>query len=152
MEVFVRLAITKYYKTKQVSSQFEAIRKMFEESVLPYMKKFHCETWRTKTIWNEECDNVYKAYMPVIKMIYDQYSGRHSHPGTTPFMALDEFYDLIAALEVCNDSFGAREIGIHFNLSKQTEINELNSRKHLQMQFIEFIEATARIAEKVNIS
>lgn len=32
-----------------------------------------------------------------------------------------------------------------------TEVNELDHDKHMRMQFIEFIEALARIAEKLNL-
>ena len=49
---------------------------------------------------------------------------------------------------VCDDSFGAREIGPLFNLSMQTRIDEIYSTKHLEMQYIEFVECLARIADK----
>jgi len=67
----------------------------------------------------------------MLKLIFQHYSGRYSKPGQPTFMSFEEFFDLINALGVCNDSFGTREIGIHFNLSKQTEINELESRVHM---------------------
>ena len=51
---------------------------------------------------------------------------------------------------VTSDSFGQREIGIHFNLSKMSEMNELDQNKHTKMQMVEFIEAIARVCEKLN--
>ena len=49
---------------------------------------------------------------------------------------------------ICDDSFGAREIGPLYNLAMQTNIDEINSTRHMDMRFIEFVEALARIADK----
>jgi len=87
--------------------------------------------------------------MPVLKMLYKNNSGKNSKPGTIPFVSIQEFTDLIINTGACNDYFGSREIGIHFNLSKVTEIDELDFTKHLEMKFGEFLEAISRIAEKI---
>jgi len=66
-------------------------------------------------------------------------------------MSLDEFYDLMCAIGASSDSFGLREIGIQFNLAKATQINELERPpKHMQMSILEFIEAMARVADKLS--
>ena len=65
-------------------------------------------------------------------------------------MSLDEFQELIINSGVCSDNFGTREIGIHFNLAKMTEVNEVDFKKHTEMSFIEFIEALGRIAERLD--
>ena len=49
---------------------------------------------------------------------------------------------------VCDDNFGAREIGPLFNLALQTSIDEIKSTRHMDMRFNEFVEALARIADK----
>lgn len=66
-------------------------------------------------------------------------------------MSLEEFQEMITSTSITSESFGTREIGIHFNLSKMTEVNEVDNDKHMKMQFVEFIEALGRIAEKLNI-
>ena len=58
---------------------------------------------------------------------------------------------MFSSAEIFSETFGSREIGIHFSLSKMTEINEVDFDKHMQMQFIEFLEAIARVAEKLNL-
>eukprot|EP00347_Sterkiella_histriomuscorum_P007903 403347122 len=124
---------------------------LFENELLPYFKNFDCHIWRKTHLWTESCDIVFKAYLPVIKMLYKQNSGRYTKPGHTPFMSLEEFQEMITCTNITSESFGTREIGIHFNLSKMTETNEVDFEKHMQMQFIEFIEALGRIAEKLNL-
>jgi hypothetical protein len=42
-----------------------------------------------------------------------------------------------------------REIGPLFNLSIMTQVDEINSDRHCQMYFIEFIEGICRVADKV---
>ena len=47
------------------------------------------------------------------------------------------------------EQFGTREIGTLYNLSMQTCVDELYSDKHYQMGFLEFVEAFARVADRV---
>jgi len=38
MEIFTRIALTKYFKTKEVETQYSAVEKMFEEYIIPFTK------------------------------------------------------------------------------------------------------------------
>ena len=49
---------------------------------------------------------------------------------------------------MCDDNFGAREIGPLFNLSVQTKVDEIRSTRHMDMIYLEFVECLARIADK----
>ena len=64
-------------------------------------------------------------------------------------MSMHEFIDLVTATKVVDDNFGAREIGILFNLSMMTQVDEINKAKHIKMHFVEFLEAIARVADRV---
>ena len=70
MEMLVRLAIQKYFKSKTVDSMYEAILRMFDNELLKYLSIFDCHVWRRTFLWTESCDIVYKAYMPVIKILF----------------------------------------------------------------------------------
>ena len=48
------------------------------------------------------------------------YSGREVLPNEEMNMSMNEFIDLVTATRVVDDNFGAREIGILFNLSMMT--------------------------------
>lgn len=111
----------------------EAVIKLFDNELLKYFRGFDCHQWRKTYLWTENCDIVFKAYMPVIKMLYEKNSGRYSKPGHQPLMSLEEFQEMIIGARVGSESFGLREIGIHFNLSKMTEVNEVDYNKHMQM-------------------
>lgn len=46
---------------------------------------------------------------------------------------------------------GRNDVLTMWNLSMQTQVDELTSERHLQMHFSEFVEAICRVAEKVVI-
>jgi len=55
-----------------------------------------------------------------LRDIYRKYSGREVLPNEEMNISLNEFIELITATRVVDDNFGAREIGILFNLSMMT--------------------------------
>ena len=55
---------------------------------------------------------------------------------------------MINNTNINDETFAEREIGTMFNLAMMTQIDEIHSSRHLNMQFIEFTEAIARVAEK----
>lgn len=63
-------------------------------------------------------------------------------------LRLNKLIDLITESGVVNDSFGAKEIGVIYNLSMMTQVDEIHSTRHMDMRFIEFVEALARVADK----
>ena len=151
MEIFVRIALTKYYKTKMVETMPDAVYKIFNENLKDFFSQFDCHKWRKERLWNEECDLAFKRNMITFEKIYKQNSGRYALPGATRYMSLDEFFDLITGWGVVNENFGQREISILFNLSMMTQKNELDFDKHFNMILVEFIEAAGRVADKLNI-
>ena len=66
-------------------------------------------------------------------------------------MSLDEFTQMMTNAGVVNESFGNKEISIQFNLAIMTQPNEIESDRHMMMFFPEFIEAIARVAEKLSL-
>ena len=80
MEIFVRLGIDKYYKTKICETYEDSIIKVFEDHVLPYFRKFNSNDFRWSRLYNEQCDLVIKKNINTLKEIYKRYSGRESLP------------------------------------------------------------------------
>ncbi|CAI2363827.1 unnamed protein product [Moneuplotes crassus] len=153
MEIFVRIALHKYYKSKLVETPFEAIYNLWTLHLIPIFKKFDCHKWRLENLWNVECDEVLVKYKSILKDIFDRYSGKYTIPSKPKFMSIEEFIYLI------NDSGalryevgqGSSSIGCQFNLAMMTYVDEINSDKHLQMFYYEFLEAISRVACKIKI-
>ncbi len=62
-------------------------------------------------------------------------------------MSLQDFTRLWNDLDLYDIYFSERELPTIYNLSMMTNIDEINSDKHLEMKFVEFLEAFSRIAE-----
>jgi hypothetical protein len=147
MEILVRLAIDKFYKTGVVSRHSEAVERMFEEHCLAVMREFDSQHFRLESFLKEEVDDVFRGYLPIVKHLYNSNSQRNVLPGQKPFMCLAEFQDICTSAALINDRFTTREIDIAFNLAMMTQIDEVNHDRHFQMSFVEFLEALGRVAE-----
>ena len=151
MQIFVRLAASKYLKTKLFLTHTDAVKQLFKDGLLKYMKTFDSNDFRVNKLYNESWDMVFKYYLKSVKTLYNSYSGKHSKPADVRFMWWDEFMKLISDSGIVSDLFGSREVGIIFNLSMMTQVNETSSDRHFHMSFDEFIEAIARVADKCNL-
>ena len=67
-------------------------------------------------------------------------------------MSLDEFTQMLGDAGLLNEHFGNREVGPLWNLSMMTNKDELNSERHLNMTFVEFLEAIARVADRFEMA
>ena len=151
MQIFIRLAASKYLKTKIYLTYNDAVRQLFKDGLLKYMKTFDSNDFRVNKLYNESCDMVYTYYIKSVKTLYNAYSGKHSKPADARFMCWDEFMKLISNSGIVSDLFGSREVGIIFNLSMMTQVNETSSDRHFHMSFDEFIEGIGRVADKCNL-
>ena len=121
----------------------------FENYFLPFFQGFDCHTFRKEKLWNEECDLVFKRLYKIVQALYVRFSGKYALPGQPKYMSLDEFIEMVSQSGVVSDTFGTREISPLFNLSMMTQKNELDSERHYNMITVEFIEAIARVADKI---
>jgi hypothetical protein len=69
--------------------------------------------------------------MQVLKDVYNKYSGRECLPSEDPYMTMHEFIELINNTKVIDDHFGEREIGIIYNISMMTQVDEINKERHI---------------------
>ena len=94
-------------------------------------------------------DVVFTRLQGGLEQIYKKYSGKYSTPARQIFaMSLDEWYDLLFKSELINDTFLNKDVGPAFAMSMMTNKFELDSDRHLNMSFVEFLEAIARVADK----
>eukprot|EP00357_Protocruzia_adherens_P018951 CAMPEP_0115001676 /NCGR_PEP_ID=MMETSP0216-20121206/17531_1 /TAXON_ID=223996 /ORGANISM="Protocruzia adherens, Strain Boccale" /LENGTH=225 /DNA_ID=CAMNT_0002367083 /DNA_START=124 /DNA_END=802 /DNA_ORIENTATION=+ len=144
LEVIVRLSLDKFCKTKICDTPSDAVEKLFRDYLLTFMNQFNCHEFRKEYLWNEECDTVLKNYLPVLQNVYRRYSGRYTLPSHARFMSLEEFQQLMTDADLLDENFVAREIDVSFALSMMTRVDELDTKKYIEMQFIEYIEAISR--------
>jgi len=73
-------------------------------------------------------------------------------PSEERHLQLKDFFALVNKSDSLHDSFGAKDIGPLFNLSMQTQIDEISSERHMKMYLVEFVEALTRVASRVILS
>ena len=148
LEGLVRIAEHKYLASGLAGTFSDAVTMLSEENIKPFVSKFDHHKWRVERYLNEQVDAVIKSYLPVFKSIYKKYSGLKTLPGQRKFMSLEEFIRLMNEIKVFNDNCGERDAVLSYNLAMMTQVDELESDRIYQMQFIEFLEAFTRVAEK----
>jgi hypothetical protein len=151
MEIFVRLAGSKYLKIKKLLTYHDAVRQIFKDGLLSHMASFDSNDFRLNLLYTESWDMVFKYYLKAVKALYFHYSGKHWKPHESRFMCNDEFSKLFFDSGIISDLFNSKELGIIFNLSMMTQLDEISQELHFRMTFDEFIEAIARVADKWNL-
>lgn len=66
-------------------------------------------------------------------------------------MSLTEFTECITRADCYSKNFGAAQVGNQYNLAMMTQVDEIDKDKHINMVFVEFLDAIVRVAEKVEI-
>ncbi len=155
IEAIVRIANDKYvrsknYAAKQTSSILEALDWTVER-FLSVLSAYNSEEWRWGRYICEDVDLVYKAYKPVLDLIYSRFSGRKAAPGQKPFMSREEWSDLCSQTGLINDSFPAREVDLTYCLAMSLRQDEMRDYKHMEMTFVEFLEALGRACDKASL-
>ncbi|KAL4479133.1 hypothetical protein ABPG72_008963 [Tetrahymena utriculariae] len=154
IEVIVRLAVDKYNKSKIYATAQQAIEAIFTSNqFLDYLIQFESsQFWRDERYWNQQCDAIFKSYLELVKTLWNQYAdsrkGEKRYYSSIKTMSIYEFKDFVLQFELVDDFYPEKEIPFTFSLSIMTQIDELNSDRYFQMNFDEFLEALARIAEK----
>ncbi|CAK90105.1 unnamed protein product (macronuclear) [Paramecium tetraurelia] len=147
MEFLVRVSDDKYIRFNPQINIVQATKMMLEQC-MPHMSQFDSHKWRAERYFVEQCDDVCKKYKWVFDYVYMRNSSRKVKPGQAPFMCLDELKDICNRANLYDENFVERDVNLAFNLSTLTQIDELESDRLFQMQWIEFMEAIARIADK----
>jgi len=148
MEGLVRMADQKYIGNGLAATYKDALDMLVNESVKPFISKFDHQKWRIERYWNEDVDCVVKSYTPILKGAYKKYSGLKTLPGQRKFMSLEEFNGLVSSMDLLTDGLGERDATLYYSLAMMTQVDELGSDRIFQMQYIEFVEALARAADK----
>lgn len=151
LEVIVRIAYDRYIRNGLCKSVSESLSRMLNEHLLPRLTTFNSDRWRIETYMNEQVDLTLKAHKPILDSIYKRYSGRKTLPGYKPFMCLEEFRDLCNDSRLVNENLVARDTDLVFSLAMMTRVDEVYKKDHLEMTYVEFLEALCRAIDKASI-
>lgn len=150
MEYIIRCSIEKFFASGQVENELDAIKKFINEYLIPKCQGMNQHEWRVKNTFNVHVDNFMKAYKKIWEHMYERFSGRHTLPGGKRFMMNDEFQGFVESSNMINDMLPARDISLIFNLSMQTQVDEVEKRRHLEASLLEFQEMLCRMCAQAS--
>jgi hypothetical protein len=78
--VFFYLEIKCLFLGKQADSPQESVKKFLNEYFMNMCSDYDNQIFRDLYYWNEKCDNVLKAYLPLLNKIFNMYGGTHRKP------------------------------------------------------------------------
>ena len=84
-----------------------------------------------------------------LQQIYKMFTGKYADPSVRfHTMAFEEWMDCMTRGGLSDENFGIREFGPMFSQSMMTNMQEVDTNNHINMKFVEFLEALARVADK----
>lgn len=114
--------------------------------------KLDFQKWRQDRYYNEEVDNITKAYKSVFEHLFNSYGGSHKKPGEKHFMTIDEFDNLLTESGLVNDMLYQRDIPVHYNQSMQINVLEIENEKHMKAQYLEYLEMMCRAIDDASFA
>lgn len=151
IEILIRIAFDKYIRNRVFKSVFEAFKHFLSEGLQVLIENNVSEKWRQKFLYEENVDIVLRAFKSVFEAGFRVYSGKKTLPGQKAFMSLEEFKALCSESKVIDAFVPARDLEGCFFLSMNWQVDELYEKKHLEMNFFEFLEAFCRVVNISNI-
>ena len=144
LEILIRIAMDRFIRNKISTNYADAFEKLMEDHVTPVISTYNTQKWRNSEYLCEEVDLVLKANKELFLCLFKKYSGRYTLPGKKPFMSLEEFRQLCNEGNLIGDNLAAREIDVYFSQAMMTQVNELYYKRHMEMSFVEMLEALCR--------
>ena len=149
MMLLVRIAKDKYFRTKQINSIPESVKYAFEHNYNSYINQFDNHKWRKERYYIEEVDNILKAHIPIFDALFYSYSPQQIMGRKDSFwMTLDSFSSICSSL--MDSDFPVKDVPVIFSVSMRLTSDEINSDKHYNMIFPEFLEAICRFIDKLS--
>lgn len=146
-EFLLRFAVDRFFKTKKCETIKASFEKLISEHLLPGLEKYIHSDWHSEKYLKEEVDLFFRLHKPVLEAIFFKYAA--AGKGQIDRVNLHEFRLMCNEAGLCNENFVMREIDMCFRQAMMTEVDEILHGEHLQMVYVEFIEAIARIADQI---
>lgn len=149
-ELLVRISIDRFIRHKKCKTVTQSVNLLISNHLNSQFAALNPQTWRSEKLLNQKVDILLKAFKPVTEAAFKVYSGKKTLPGQKPFMSLDEFRMLCNDIKVVDLTVPMRDVDNCFYLAKRIEVNELFFKRHVEMDFVEFLEGFCRACELSN--
>ena len=143
-EILVRIAFDRYVRNKVCKNIVEAFQCFLQDNLEKLIQINSSEQWRQKHLYEENVDIILRAFKLVFEAAFKVYSGKKALPGQKAFMSFEEFKAFCNESKIIEASVPARDLEGCFYLAMNLQVDELYEKKHLEMTYLEFLEALCR--------
>ncbi len=119
------------------------------DEVITHCEEFEHNAFRLQRLWNPFIDFIYQANLSLMKKIYVKYCDHTNALKNRKNWNLADYYKFLRDLEIINVYISEREPALTFNLAMMTQVDELSSDRQNHMQFVEFLDVFARLADRL---
>ena len=157
IEAIVKVSIEKYVKTGLTNTVSDAFERLLLENVLPNFRYIEGSQWKSARFLTEKNEVVIKRHWAIFEHIYKANINRKPSgiviPNPPNMLFHKEFQNLIFDSDLVNKNFTEKDANVIFRMSLGFHDEDLSQEhnRNLMMNFNEFIEAIARVAEKIGV-
>lgn len=145
LEFIVKISYSKQMKEMD-ESYSNTFKKTLENGLFNYLNNHSRDPWRIEKLWKEECEKILQYYNMMITGLFEKYAVSKYYKNQY-YMTYNEFAEMFENVDL--ENFSRNELSQHFLLSIAIQFDELSERASL-MNFMEFFEGLARVAESIS--
>jgi hypothetical protein len=154
VELLVRVAAAKHVSLGRTTCLGEAVEMLCQDTIsrnLPAAVAEDRSVWRNARLYTEGMDAVWRHYMDFIKLVSKVYR-RKATAQFSPSMQVEQFEKIIDQLQLYSAACTIQGVRNAFLFSQMLTVDNIgNAWKAEGLQFVEFLEAVARVAELWNL-
>ncbi|OQS07790.1 hypothetical protein THRCLA_00212, partial [Thraustotheca clavata] len=159
IETIAFLSISKFVKSKRVTSTVEALKLMMNNHIIPKASYHDSQAYRMKPLYTPVIDLIFKDHLQLLKEVFSMFAGS-IEKGDPRFKRLTfaEFMSMCEHSGLIDEGLATREVKLAIVRAKETEAfdptgdGEEWSEEWKKVGFNEFIEACARIADAKDLT
>eukprot|EP00803_Ostreobium_quekettii_P006066 evm.model.scf_440.5 EVM.evm.TU.scf_440.5 scf_440:34312-38159(-) len=152
MEALVRIAIAKFLKGGQAEEIPEALELLIKNCLVPNLPlpaTIKSNDFRTKRLYNEEVDTLFKKHTVLLKALYSRYRLKPPGGGLRPkAVKIDGWLQLAEDARLVDAQFTLQDAQLCFLWSRMVVQDEVKDyAKYEALNFVDFLEVIARVAD-----
>ncbi|CAD8081151.1 unnamed protein product [Paramecium sonneborni] len=154
LELLIRLAKETYVKQGNCSNISQGFEKMMQAQTgqFGFILDYGCaQQWRDERYWTQIMDMTIRFKLPFLKQLFTYTSCFSNKPyAKEKFVSFQDFKILLQNSDFFPNYINEQQLYYVYLQSIMMQVDEITQKRHFEMQFIEFIEALARIAEFIS--
>lgn len=156
VETILRVAEAKFMRPRTALTLAKAVDMLLSQHIEPYcLQHYIQESEFLNVVIVEEVDRVLKTHIGLLHTAYSHFAGLVKFGTSIPyagndgkgprFMSLPDWNEFLDNCDAYDDRFSRSNADSAFALGSMWQVNELDSGRHMQLNFVEFLAAICAV-------